>query len=65
MIIMTIILILLIVPIWLLYRFSITGSLATSPDSIAVILVFTLLFSVVLSAFTKAKRHEILAASAG
>ena len=65
MIIMTIILILLIVPIWLLYRFSVTGSLASSPDSIAVILVFTLLFSVVLSTFTKAKRHEILAASAG
>ncbi|MCJ1265290.1 hypothetical protein MMC22_005165 [Lobaria immixta] len=65
MIIMTIILILLIVPIWLLYRFSITGSLATSPDTIAVILVFTLFFSVVLSTFTKAKRHEILAASAG
>ncbi|MCJ1462368.1 hypothetical protein MMC07_000968 [Pseudocyphellaria aurata] len=64
-IIMTIILVLLIIPIWLLYRLSIMGSLVTSPDSIVVILIFTLLFSVVLSAFTKAKRHEILAASAG
>ena len=35
------------------------------PGSIVVILMFTLVFCAMLSAFTRAKRHEILAASAG
>ncbi|CAF9932280.1 hypothetical protein IMSHALPRED_008841 [Imshaugia aleurites] len=65
MIITTIVLALLMVPIWLLYRFSVEGTIATSPDTISVVLVFTLVFSAALSAFTKAKRHEIVAASAG
>ncbi len=59
------ILVLLVVPVFLLYRFSVQGTIATSPDTIAVLLVFTLVFSLALSAFTKAKRHEIVAASAG
>lgn len=64
MIITTIVLALLMVPIWLLYRFSVDGTIAESPDTIAVVLVFTLVFSGALSAFTKARRHEIVAASA-
>ena len=56
---------LLVIPIWLLYRFSVAGTIATSPDTIGVLLVFTFIFSAALSAFTKAKRHEIVAASAG
>ena len=65
MIITIMILVLLMVPIWLLYKLSVNGTIATSPQTIGVILVPTLIFSAVLSAFTKAKRHEILAASAG
>ena len=65
MIITVIILVLLMVPIWLLYKLSVEGTIATSPKTIGVILVPTLIFSAVLSAFTKAKRHELLAASAG
>ncbi|CAF9916121.1 MAG: hypothetical protein ALECFALPRED_010525 [Alectoria fallacina] len=65
MIITTIVLALLVVPIWLLYKFSIEGTIATSPDTIGVVLVFTLVFSAALTGFTKAKRHEIVAASAG
>ncbi|KAM0799441.1 hypothetical protein BDR22DRAFT_822431 [Usnea florida] len=65
MIITTAVLALLVVPIWLLYRLSIEGRIATSPDTIGVVLVFTLVFSAALTGFTKAKRHEIVAASAG
>ena len=59
------ILALLVVPVWLLYKFSDAGTITTSPDSIIVIFMFTLVFCAMLSAFTRAKRHEILAASAG
>ncbi|MCJ1401337.1 hypothetical protein MMC11_004549 [Xylographa trunciseda] len=59
------ILVLLIIPIWLLYKCSIINTIATSPDTMGIISVSTLIFSAMLSAFTKAKRHEILAASAG
>lgn len=65
MIITIMILALLMVPIWLLYKLSVQGTIATSPKTIGVILVPTLLFSLMLSIFTKAKRHELLAASAG
>ena len=65
MIITTIILVLLMVPIWLLYKLSLKGTIATDPRTIGVIIVPTLIFAAVLSAVTKAKRHELLAASAG
>ena len=65
MIITIMVLALLVVPIYLLYKFSVEGTIATSSDTIAVVLVFTLVFSAALTAFTKAKRHEIVAASAG
>lgn len=38
---------------------------ATDTGSIGILLVSTLVFSCVLSMFTKAKRHEVLAAAAG
>ena len=64
-IIVTVILALLIIPIYLLYR--LTNSVE-SPQSyticIGILLIFTLSFSACLSLFTRAKRHEILAASA-
>ncbi|KAL8678378.1 MAG: hypothetical protein Q9186_005272 [Xanthomendoza sp. 1 TL-2023] len=59
------ILILLMTPIWLLYRSSVNGTIGKTSNTIVLILSFTLIFSAVLSAFTKAKRHEIVAASAG
>ncbi|KAL9065713.1 MAG: hypothetical protein Q9161_008048 [Pseudevernia consocians] len=65
MIITAMVLALLVLPIWLLYRFSVEGTIATSPDTIGVVLIFTLVFSAGLTGFTKAKRHEIVAASAG
>ncbi|KAL8933828.1 MAG: hypothetical protein Q9216_006195 [Gyalolechia sp. 2 TL-2023] len=65
MIITIFILILLMVPIWLLYHSAVHGNITRTTDTIVLILAFTLIFSAVLSAFTKAKRHEIVAASAG
>ena len=56
---------LLMVPVWLLYKFSVEGTISKTPDIIVLILTFTMVFSTALSAFTKAKRHEIIAASAG
>lgn len=59
---------LLIVPIYLLYSLvkDQDGKLDSHTTSvcIAILLVCTLLFSVVLSLFTRAKRHEILGAAA-
>ncbi|MCJ1244332.1 hypothetical protein MMC30_001530 [Trapelia coarctata] len=66
MIITCFILVVLVVPIWLLYHLTAaSGTGATNPLCIGVLLSFTLIFSAVLSLFTKARRHEILAAAAG
>ncbi|KAL8828693.1 MAG: hypothetical protein Q9170_006496 [Blastenia crenularia] len=65
MVITLLILVLLIVPIWLLYHSAVHGTITKTTDTIVLILAFTLIFSAALSAFTKAKRHEIVAASAG
>ncbi|KAI4236950.1 MAG: hypothetical protein L6R40_006002 [Gallowayella cf. fulva] len=59
------ILVLLMTPIWLLYKSSVNGTIGKTTHTIVLILAFTLIFSAALSAFTKAKRHEIVAASAG
>ena len=59
------ILALLIIPIYLLYQ--LVAEIGTSRSytiCIGVLLVFTLAFSAVLSLFTRARRHEILAAAA-
>lgn len=59
------ILVLLIVPVYALWRLSSTLHPNTSNMSgIGVLLVASLVFSIVLFLFTKAKRHEILGASA-
>lgn len=65
MIISTAVLGLLMIPIWLLYKLSIEGNISKTSYVIVLILTFTVFFSASMSAFTKAKRHEIVAASAG
>jgi uncharacterized membrane protein YhaH (DUF805 family) len=60
-----IILLLLVVPIYVLYHMvHDVGSREAYMTCIGILLVFTLAFSSVLSLFTKARRHEILAAAA-
>ena len=56
---------LLMLPVWLLYKFSVEGTISKTPNIVILILAFTVIFSAALLAFTKAKRHEIFAASAG
>lgn len=59
------IIVLLVIPVYALYHLSNTLHPKTSnATSIGVLLVASLAFSVVLFLFTKAKRHEILGASA-
>ncbi|ESZ92783.1 hypothetical protein SBOR_6840 [Sclerotinia borealis F-4128] len=61
-----VLLILLILPVFLLYRLTEHHNInLTYTVSIGVLLVFTLVFSAVLSLFTQAKRHEIFGAAAG
>jgi hypothetical protein len=65
-IITTILLALLVVPIYILFHLvDKLGTRKTDALCIGTLLVFTLLFSAVLSLFTRARRHEILAAAAG
>jgi hypothetical protein len=61
------ILILLVVPIWVLFYISVHQQLVNNVSAviIAVLLIATLIFASILSAFTNARRHEILAAAAG
>ncbi|KAF2839380.1 hypothetical protein M501DRAFT_974670 [Patellaria atrata CBS 101060] len=65
LIITIIIFILLILPVVAMYRLT---AMSTSPNStfnaIGVLVVFTLLFSAAMSLLTKARRHELFAASA-
>jgi len=67
LIITLVILALLIIPVYLLWHLTRSGEFtnATTAVMIGVLLVFTLVFSGVLSLFTRAKRHEVLAAAAG
>ncbi|PQE28352.1 Peptidase C14 caspase domain protein [Rutstroemia sp. NJR-2017a BBW] len=61
-----VLLLLLILPVFLLYRLTEQHNIEiTYAVSIGVLLVFTLMFSAVLSLFTQAKRHEIFGAAAG
>lgn len=56
---------LLILPVFILYRGTVIHNLdVTYTASFGVLLVFTLVFSAVLSLFTQAKRHEIFGAAA-
>jgi hypothetical protein len=61
------ILFLLIIPIYVLWDLAgqlQDGKTSASAVTIGVLLVFTLIFSAVLSLFTRARRHEILGAAA-
>ncbi|PQE09657.1 Peptidase C14 caspase domain protein [Rutstroemia sp. NJR-2017a BVV2] len=61
-----VLLLLLILPVFLLYRLTEHHNFdITYTVSIGVLLIFTLMFSAVLSLFTQAKRHEIFGAAAG
>jgi UDP-N-acetylmuramyl pentapeptide phosphotransferase/UDP-N-acetylglucosamine-1-phosphate transferase len=72
-VIMFAIIALLIIPIYLMYTRVKASSKADTQfldqdgtaTCIGILLVFTLLFSAILSLFTRAKRHEILGAAAG
>ncbi|RDW74875.1 hypothetical protein BP6252_06017 [Coleophoma cylindrospora] len=65
MIITAMILALLIIPIYVLWHLSNeVQDTTTTAVTIGVLLVFTLVFSAVLSLFTRARRHEILGAAA-
>ncbi|KAL8942350.1 MAG: hypothetical protein Q9216_001732 [Gyalolechia sp. 2 TL-2023] len=64
LIISVIMLILLVVPTYALYHVTSKDASSTNTTCIGILLVATLVFSAVLSLFTKAKRHEILGASA-
>lgn len=56
---------LLILPVFLLYRIAVEKNHDISYMlSIGILLVFTLTFSAILSLFTQAKRHEIFGAAA-
>lgn len=64
-ILIILVLVLLVLPIYLLYHMvHDVGSHEAYLICIGMLLVFTLAFSTTLSLFTKAKRHEILAAAA-
>ena len=66
LILVAIILILLVVPIYILFYLTVAlDGKSTDTACIGVLLASTLIFSSVLSLFTKARRHEILAAAAG
>jgi len=63
---------LLIIPIYLLYTLNKASSRSdeqsrdrdTTGTCMGILLVFSLLFSAILSVFTSAKRHEVLGAAA-
>lgn len=66
LIITAMILLLLILPIYTLWHLSGEAQTQkTTAVTVGVLLIFTLVFSGVLSFFTRAKRHEILGCAAG
>ena len=72
LVIMMVIVALLIIPIYFLYTLEKASSRAEEQSverdrtgaCMGILLVFTLLFSAILSVFTSAKRHEVLGAAA-
>jgi len=65
LIITSIIFVLLVLPIVAMYRLTTSGAKPHSTFSaVGVLVVFTLLFSAAMSLVTKARRHELFAASA-
>jgi hypothetical protein len=65
LIITTIIFVLLVLPVVAMYKLTAMGASPQSTfNAIGVLVVFTLLFSAAMSLLTKARRHELFAASA-
>ncbi|RYN59892.1 hypothetical protein AA0118_g461 [Alternaria tenuissima] len=59
-----IIFILLVLPVVAMYKLTSVGDRNSTFDAVGLLVVFTLLFSAAMSLLTKAKRHELFAASA-
>jgi len=56
---------LMVIPVWIMCHLTATGDgVVTEYKAVGVWLVFTLLFATILSLLTKARRHELFAASA-
>ncbi|OSS47459.1 hypothetical protein B5807_07301 [Epicoccum nigrum] len=64
LIITFIIFILLVLPVVAMYKLTSVGDRNSTFDAVGILVVFTLLFSAAMSLLTKAKRHELFAASA-
>lgn len=64
LIITFIIFILLVLPVVAMYELTSVGDRDSTIDAVGLLVVFTLLFSAAMSLLTKAKRHELFAASA-
>ncbi|KAL1643048.1 hypothetical protein SLS61_009436 [Didymella pomorum] len=64
LVITVIIFILLVLPVVAMYKLTSVGKDDSTIKAVGVLIVFTLLFSAVMSFVTKAKRHELFAASA-
>ncbi|EAT79898.1 hypothetical protein SNOG_12600 [Parastagonospora nodorum SN15] len=64
LIITLIIFILLVLPVVAMYKLTSVGDRNSTFDAVGILVVFTLLFSAAMSLVTKAKRHELFAASA-
>jgi ABC-type transport system involved in cytochrome bd biosynthesis fused ATPase/permease subunit len=64
LIITLIIFVLLVLPVVAMYKLTTVGDRNSTFDAVGILVVFTLLFSAAMSLLTKAKRHELFAASA-
>ncbi|KAH7121196.1 hypothetical protein B0J11DRAFT_590106 [Dendryphion nanum] len=64
LIITLVVFILLVLPVVAMYKLTCIGNRNSTFDAVGVLVVFTLLFSAAMSLLTKAKRHELFAASA-
>ncbi|KAF2626412.1 hypothetical protein BU25DRAFT_343768, partial [Macroventuria anomochaeta] len=64
LIITLIIFVLLVLPVVAMYKLTSVGNRNSTLDAVGLLVVFTLLFSAAMSLLTKAKRHELFAASA-
>ncbi|KAH7064033.1 hypothetical protein BKA63DRAFT_177464 [Paraphoma chrysanthemicola] len=64
LIITFIIFVLLVLPVVAMYKLTSLGDRSSTFDTVGIMVVFTLLFSAAMSLLTKAKRHELFAASA-
>ena len=59
------VMILMVIPVWIMCKLTASGTgLPQEYKAVGVWLVFTLLFSMIISLLTKARRHELFAAAA-